>query len=243
VIKKEVCVLPRLDKLTSPQIGELVEQQALCLVPVGQVEEHGLHLPTGADTVIAERTVLAAAEALHPGVRTRVVADLLFDVIKSLIDMGFEKIIMVNGHGHHPGIQEMVAREIADATGTYIAVAQVAKLAAETVQEHRQSAPGGCIHGGEFETSLMLHFGEPVDMAKATDRDIFRFESEFFPKDGFAGSKAAFWSTWGIQKSETGIYGDPTCASAEFGEIVFSAMVDNLVAFAREFWRTPAAQW
>ncbi len=261
--------MPELARLTSPQIGELAAANALCLLPIGQVEEHGQHLATGADTFIAERTVHGAEKLLHPDpptltlpaiwtgysgrelahwpgtirVRTRVVADLVFDVIKSLIDMGFAKIILVNGHGHHPGILEMVAREVADETGVYIAVVQVASLAANAVREHRQSAPGGCIHGGEFETSLLLHFGEPVDMERLTDQDIFRFESEFFPKDGFSGSKAAFWSTWGIQRSETGIYGDPTCATEEFGRILFESMVSNLAAFAREYWKTPAAEW
>lgn len=261
--------MPEFAKLTSPQIGCFAEQNALCLLPIGQVEEHGNHLPTGADSVIAREVVRAAAEQLHPDpptltlptiwtgysgrelqswpgtirVRTRVVADLVFDVVQSLIDMDLRKIIIVNGHGHHPGILEMVAREIADETGVYIAVAQVAGLAAEAVQEHRKSAPGGCIHGGEFETSIMLYLGEPVDMEKATDEDVFRFESEFFPGDGFAGSKAAFWSTWGIQRSATGIYGDPTVATREFGETVFGAMVEKLVAFARDFRRTPPADW
>lgn len=260
--------MPHWPQLTSPEIGALIERNALCLLPVGQVEEHGRHLPTGTDAVIAERTVLAAADRLHPDpctltlpalwtgysgrelaawpgtfrVRTRVVADLVFDVVKSLTDMGFANIILVNGHGHHPAILEMVAREIADETGVYIAVADVAKLAAKAVQEHRQSAPGGCIHGGEFETSLMLHFGERVDMTQATDEDLFRFESPFFPRDGFSGSKLAFRSTWGLQTSKTGIFGDPTVATAEFGAVVFEAMVETLVAFARDFWRTPSAE-
>jgi creatinine amidohydrolase len=268
-VRKDDTTVPEFAKLTSPQIGDLVARKALCLLPVGQVEEHGAHLATGADTMIAERTVLAAAEALHPEpptvtlpaiwtgysgrelarwpgtirVRTRVVADLVFDVITSLTEMGFERIIVVNGHGHHPGILEMVAREVADATGVYISVAQVASLAAAAVREHRKSAPGGCIHGGEFETSLLMRFGEPVDLDKLTDRDVFRFESRHFPKDGFSGSKAAFWSTWGIQKSETGIYGDPTCATEEFGRIVFEAMVAGLVDFAREYHRTPQVKW
>lgn len=261
--------MPAFTKLTSPQIGALAAQNALVMLPVGQLEQHGNHLPVGTDAVIAERVVLAAADALDadfptltlptlwagysgrellnwPGtirVRTRVFADLVFDVVTSLANMGFPKVIVVNGHGHHPGILEMVAREVADETGVYIAVVDVAKLAAEAVQAHRKSAPGGCIHGGEFETSLMLHLGEPVDMTQATDEDIFTFESLFFPKDGFSGGKLAFWSTWGIQPSRTGIYGDPTVASAEFGETVFRAMVDKLIAFAREYRATPAADW
>jgi creatinine amidohydrolase len=119
----------------------------------------------------------------------------------------------------------------------------VAKMAAPAVVEGRRSAPGGCIHGGEFETSLMLHFGADVDMDEADDGDVFRYHSSHFPGDGFAGSKAAFWSTWGIQRSETGIYGDPTCASAEFGAAIFETAVENLCDFLREYHATPAASW
>lgn len=260
--------MPDFSMLTSPQIGRLAEDNALCLLPVGQVEEHGRHLPTGTDTVIANSVVRAAADKLHPEpptlvlpalwagysgkeltrwpgtirVRTRVVADVVYDVVHSLTDMGFAKIIIVNGHGHHPAILEMVAREIADDTGVYIAVMDAAKLAAQAVQAHRRSAPGGCIHGGEFETSLMLHLGRPVDMDLATDEDTFTFESPCFPKDGFAGSKKAFWSTWGIQASKTGIYGTPSVATEEFGRVVFEAMVQELVEFSREYWRTPTAK-
>lgn len=261
--------MPDFTKLTSPQIGEYIAQNALILMPVGQTEEHGPHLSTGTDTCIANQTVLAAAEELNPDlptltlpplwagysgrelanwpgtirIRTRVVADLVFDIVTSLTEMGFSRIIIVNGHGHHPAILEMVAREVADATGVYIAVADVAKLAAEAVRQHRQSVPGGCCHACEFETSLMLHFGEPVDMEKATNEDIIKFESPFFPKDGFSGSKLAFWSTWGVQRSKTGAYGDPTVATRAFGEIVFSAMVENLIAFAKNYHATPPATW
>jgi creatinine amidohydrolase len=261
--------MPDFATLTSPQIGDFAARNALCLLPIGQTEEHGPHLPTGTDTAIAARTVAAAAEQLNPDlptltlppvwagysgrelatwpgtirVRTRVIADYVFDIVQSLTQMGFSRIIIVSGHGHHPAILEMVAREIADATGVYIAVADVARLAADAVREHRKSAPGGCCHACEFETSLMLHFGEPVDMDAATDRDTIRFESPFFPRDGFSGSKLAFWSTWGIQRSETGAYGDPTVATEEFGEIVFAAMVEKLVAFARNYHATPQAQW
>jgi creatinine amidohydrolase len=260
--------MPDFAALTSPQIGRFAEDNALCLLPVGQVEEHGRHLPTGTDTVIAHSVVRAAAEELHPEpptlvlpalwagysgkeltrwpgtirVRTRVVADVVYDVVHSLTDMGFAKIIIVNGHGHHPAILEMVAREIADDTGVYIAVMDAAKLAAQAVQAHRQSAPGGCIHGGEFETALMLHLGQPVDMDLATDEDTFTFDSPVFPRDGFSGSKKAFWSTWGIQASKTGIYGTPSVATEEFGRIVFEAMVGELVDFSREYWRTPTAK-
>ncbi|MBU0610691.1 MAG: creatininase family protein [Armatimonadetes bacterium] len=260
--------MPHFASLTSPQLGEIIARRPLAILPVGQIEEHGPHLPINADVVIAERVATAAAGRLEdlpclllpalwagysgrelahwPGtirVRTRVFADLVFDLVKSLCEMGIEKIVTVNGHGHHPALLEMAAREIADATGVYIACAEVAKMAAPAVAQYRQSAPGGCIHGGEFETSLLLHLGEPVDMSQAHSRDVFRYASDNFPGDGFAGGKKAFWSTWGIQRSETGIYGDPTCATAEFGRMVFEEAVKNLEAFCREYHGVEAADW
>jgi creatinine amidohydrolase/Fe(II)-dependent formamide hydrolase-like protein len=89
----------------------------------------------------------------------------------------------------------------------------------------------------------MLYLGARVQMDRAHAEDVFRHHSEHFPGDGFAGSKAAFWSTWGIQRSTTGIYGDPTVADAEFGRQVFETAVDNLCSFLREYHATEPACW
>jgi creatinine amidohydrolase len=253
----------RFAELTSPEIGEWVQKGALALLPVGQVEEHGPHLPVNTDLVVAERTAEAAAAMVHPNppvvvlpgvwsgysasvmqqwpgtirVRTRVFGDMVHDIAVSLIDMGFRRIVVLNAHGHHPGLLEMVAREIGDETEVAVAVVDVAKMAAEAVKRHRKSLPGGCIHGGEFETSLMLHFGERVDMAEAPAGARFTYESENVPGDGFSGSKRAFWSTWAIQPTRSGVYGDPTVASAETGRLIFESMVANVAGFLREYGR------
>ena len=42
---------------------------------------------------------------------------------------------------------------------------------------------------------------------------------------------------------ETGIYGDPTLATAEFGEVVFAEAVRNLEGFCREYHAVEAADW
>ncbi len=39
---------------TSPEIGELVKKNALVILPVGTIEEHGPHLTVDADVSIAE---------------------------------------------------------------------------------------------------------------------------------------------------------------------------------------------
>lgn len=249
--------------LTSPELDALAKRHALVLFPVGQIEEHGRHLPVDTDAVIAERVATAVAQRLADEtpvlvmptiwtgysakamvrwagtirLRTSVFVGLVSDVCRSLIEMGLDRIVIINAHGHHPPLLETAVREIADDCGVHMAIVNVWSMGEEAFSAVRKSRPGGAIHGGEFETSLMLYFGAPVDMSKATDQDIMRYSSEFVPADGFAGSKKVFWSTWGIQESTTGIYGDPTVASAETGRVVFEAIVVNTARFVLEFMR------
>ncbi|MFH1009467.1 MAG: creatininase family protein [Candidatus Latescibacterota bacterium] len=247
---------------TWPQLERAVQENRLILLPVGQVEEHGRHLPVSTDAAIASAVGRSLAESLvehgvptlvmptlwtgystkemarWPGtmrVRPQVLTDLLFDVCMSLVEMGFRKIILLNCHGHHTGILRVVVRRISDECDVYMAMFSPATLSAAAYNEVRQSERGGSIHGGEWETALMLHLGEPVDMSQVTDEDAMRYHSDFVAGDNFTGSQKVFWSTWGIQKSRTGIYGDPTQATAETGQKIMEAILKEGAAFAREY--------
>ena len=51
-----------LGELTWPRIGAVVDAgETLCVLPVGATEQHGRHLPTATDTVIAEDLCRAAS--------------------------------------------------------------------------------------------------------------------------------------------------------------------------------------
>jgi creatinine amidohydrolase len=82
----------------------------------------------------------------------------------------------------------------------------------------------------------MLYFKQPVNKDEFTNEDIMRYHSEFVPGDNFVSGKGVFWSTWGIQKSKTGIYGDPTCASKETGKLVYEEIIEKLSKFIEEFY-------
>lgn len=245
-----------------PKLESAISRNTLIILPVGTIEEHGHHLPVSTDVVIATEVAKRIGERLKdeipllvmptvwsgystkemtrwPGtirVRTRVVMDMIFDICASLIEMGFKKIMLIDAHGHHRGLLRVAIREIADKYGIYIAITSPAVMSAERYSQIRRSEVGGSIHGGEWETSLMLYFGQQVDMDKATSEDIMKYHSESIPGDNFVGGKKAFWSTWGVQKSKTGIYGDPTVASAETGEAIMEAILDNYVKFIWEFY-------
>jgi creatinine amidohydrolase len=237
------------------KLKSFIERDALVILPVGQTEEHGKHLPVGTDAFIGTRLAEALAEKLQadlpalimptiwagysaremvrwPGtivVRPRVLMDYVFDICSSLVEMGFKRVMLLCCHGPHGEILRIVAREIADKYDVYLAVAFPHKIASEQYRKIARSDPKGNVHGDERETSMMLYFGQPVEMDQATPEDFMSYRSEF------RDSGAVFWSTWGVQKSNTGIYGDPTVASSETGKLYFEAMVDGTAGFAREF--------
>jgi len=170
-------------------------------------------------------------------VRTRVVMDLLGDVCSSVIEMGFRKVALVSAHGHHHGICRVAVREVADATGVHVALTEPARLVADLFTQIRNSQLGGAIHGGEYETSLAMHLGLPVDLAKVDARDLFRRPTDFVGGDSLSRSGKVFWSTWGLQPSKQGIYGDPTVASADTGRQLWQAVVQRYAQFLTEFWQ------
>lgn len=249
---------------TWPELKDEAERGALILIPVGQTEEHGPHLPVNTDTVIAFEIAKASAEAVKgeipvlvsppiwasysaremsrwPGtirVRPTTVLALIEDICRSFIEMGFTRLVLVNGHGHNTDILRLSARTVADETNVYMAVVSLWSLASDVARAHRRSEIGGICHACEYETSLMLYLGRRVLMDLATKEDSIRYHSDFFPGDTFGkGSSGVFWSTWGVQESKTGVYGDPTVATREFGEMLARATIEKLAEFLREFYK------
>ena len=109
-------------QLTSPEIKEAAEKNTLILLPVGQVEEHGPHLPLECDCIIARETARVLAEEVSgeipvlvmptvwtaysvkqvskwPGLITfrepETMIQMIYDLLASLVENGFKNIIVV----------------------------------------------------------------------------------------------------------------------------------------------------
>lgn len=247
---------------SSPEIGEAARRNTVVLVPVGQTEEHGPHLPVGTDTFIAHDVARKVAAALEgeipilvmppvwsafsvdtlgqwPGlikVRSKTFIDLIHDIVASLLRMGFRKVIIMNGHGNNPEFLQVALRELADEFEATPIMANVWRFGAEKYQQVRRTAPGGSCHACEYETSMVLALGYPVDMSKAPAGDELRFDLKFRAKENLFGSSMVTWSTWKLQQSRSGVYGDPTTATVEMGEQVLQATVDQFVELVREYY-------
>jgi creatinine amidohydrolase len=79
-----------------------------------------------------------------------------------------------------------------------------------------------------------------VHMDRATDDDIVRYQTRWFPGDVYSTIPnrvgGVYWSTWGVVESKTGVYGDPTAATAETGKALFDAIIENYIDFIREYY-------
>ena len=247
--------------MTWPEIKEAAKNNRVPLIPVGSTEQHGLHLPTRTDALLAYEICKAAAmeipeetvvmppvnygynehhldfpATIHINHETLI--RFVIDIGKSLAHHGFRRIIIVNGHGSNTAPMEIAARRITLESSAICASLTYISLAPEVFGLLEAESA----HGGELETSLMLYVKpELVDMKKAR-RDWSFPKSKFIKwgvekgqrNFGVSGGKVQFMDWWS-RLSSTGVLGDPTKASKGKGEKAFKLYVASLVEFIREF--------
>jgi len=216
-----------LDKYSTSR--ELLERKpSIAIVPVGSLEQHGPHLPICTDALIAEKVSEELAKKLdaflvpclpysssieHKGFMGTIwlspstLTSVIRDIVSSLLDQGFDLIVIVNGHGGN-FILKVVVRSINLESGvTRVVLVNVAETMIKLAKDD--------LHAGEVETSLMLYL-YPNLVRGRTNLDFTpKFSREFLDYLGFKGL------------CENGIWGYPSRASEEKGKRYFKAIVDD----------------
>jgi creatinine amidohydrolase len=256
----------RYDELSWPEMREAIARQPVVLLPFGTVEDHGPHLPLNTDNVIVEAFCLEAARRApgemlvmplvaygldehhmdFPGTVTvdmHTLLDYVSDVAISAARHGFTHLLVVNGHGSNAPLADLVARRVVLDTGIVCGAmspnaAIDPTLAEPALSDLRRSEPGGVAHAGEYETALMLHLRPDLVHMERAVREMGQLKLTYFNWDHGEPS-ALSWQDWWSRMSETGVCGDPTVATAEFGRAVFETTVENLVRFVRDFRTIP----
>jgi creatinine amidohydrolase len=160
----------------------LVDPEAtVALLPVAAVEQHGPHLPLSTDAVINDGVVRAALQQVAPGIVLLVLpalnvglspehtsfggtltiadttlADAWTDVGRSVARAGVKKLVLFNTHGGQKALVDLVAMRLRAELGMLVARATYFALGAPPGLFDAAEAAHD-IHGGEIETSLMLH--------------------------------------------------------------------------------------
>lgn len=243
---------------TWQEIPELVRRQPVVVLPVGSVEDHGLHLPLDVDNFIIGSIVEEAARRLDgemlllppvpygfethhmdlPGtidIRMENMLNFVLDITRSVAHHGFKRILLADGHGSNMPILDLVARRTNLETDALCGAFIWPSLAKETIDQIRESEkPGGMAHACELETSVYLYLDPArVQMDKAK-KEIGISPTRFIWMDLLMSSPLLLMDRW-TRFSKTGVAGDPTLATAEKGKKVFEAVVAALIDLVREF--------
>jgi creatinine amidohydrolase len=223
----------------------------VAVLPWGATEAHNYHLPYGTDVIeaasIGARAVEAASARGAPvvllpaipfGVQTGQLniplcinmnpstqAAVLRDVIHSLEPHGIRALVVLNGHGGNDFRQ--IIRELQPSTR--IVLVQVNWYQVRDPRAYFD-APGD--HGGELETSVMLHVApELVRPLSEAGPGAARSAAVQGMREGWAWTPRR----WTQVTDDTGV-GDPSRASAEKGaryvEDVTSALAQLFVELA-----------
>ena len=176
------------------EFEDIDPERVIAILPTAAIEQHGPHLPTGTDTMIAEgmlaelrrqcpndldirilpvQAVGKSNEHLHAkGTLTLTAENALrtwTEIGLSVARAGVRKLVIVNSHGGNLDLISILSRELRVRAGMFAVKCQWGGFGApDGVFSEREVSFG--IHGGDRETSLMLHFRpETVDMAQARD--------------------------------------------------------------------------
>jgi len=228
------------------EIGEAAAAGAVAVLPVGATEQHGAHLPTGTDTLLAAHVAETAAEqtgdivlpplaygcslghtdhwpgtlSLHPTTMTAVVVE----IGRWVRGSGFSKLVIVNGHATNgPPCQSAILQlrhELPDLRARFVSIFDLTPAIAE---RYTEDAPD--FHANVAETSMLLHLAEAqVRLERAVDeadRTVDRVLSYPMPA-----------------VTRSGVVGTPSGASPERG----AALVEQLVAAMADLLRRARAE-
>ena len=228
--------------LTYEEIGEAARAGAVAVLPVGATEQHGPHLATGTDAIIAEHAARAAAArtddivlptveygcslghtakwpgtlSLSPATLTAVVED----VGRWVHASGFRKLVLVNAHATNaPSCGSALLKLRHELPELRLRLVTVWDLSDEIAAAYREDAPD--FHANAAETSIMLqvepalvHLDRAVDEPDRTVGLVFQYTMP--------------------QTTASGVVGTPTKSTPEHGAELFGSVVEALVRLLKQ---------
>ena len=223
------------------------------ILPIGSVEQHGSHLPTGTDYFIIDALSKAVGEKLpayvlpplpistcyeHKGkkgsvwMRPTTFQLMLQDIVLCLKGQGFKKVVVMLGHGGifaaGPAIREL------NAMNDGLQVIKIEPPATKAMKEIEEGDPWNDLHAGEEETSVILYLQEKTVKKKE------------MIKNDFVPSVPREYMNYAslLKLSPTGVWGKPSFASREKGEKLFELMVEHCLNYIQDaFAHTEESAW
>ena len=239
----------------------------IAVLPLAAIEQHGPHLPVSTDTSIMNGMIETVIPMLpddldvrflpvqavgksnehlkFPGTLTlpaTVLIEQWCELGASVARAGVRKLVLVNSHGGNEEIMGIVARELR---------VRHSMMAVKT-SWMRFGVPEGLygevealygIHGGDRETSLMLHFRpDLVDMAKSENFPSRVAEAEkTFKHLKQTGTHAFAWMSGDLNAA--GTVGEAAKATPEKGRATAEHQASGFVELLGDLRKAKLSEW
>ena len=229
----------------------------IVLLPIGSMEQHGLHLPLDTDSFIAvELSKRIAAAAEKRGIHVIRGAPIIFgisgehmkfagtisltpeifmgmvkNICESFIKHECKKIVLVNGHVGNSSALSILLNELKhEHAGCTFVLLQWWEIASDVIKKNIEV---NVFHACEIETSLSLSLGqevrkEKIEVEMPPTKSKF-IEYTLYPEKPQISTGISF-----KEISKTGTIGDPTKASKEKGDKIVNLIIDRSVELLKE---------
>jgi creatinine amidohydrolase len=242
-----------LSEMNARELREIADDRTIAILIFGACENHGDHMPFGADFIMPFELAKRLASKYHHlivfppmpygvsshhkdfymtiSLQPETMLALIFDILQSLVDNKISRILIINGHDGNIAPIELASRKIKEKhPEVVISCLESWWTLVGALDKEIFEVWNGLGHGGEAETSAMLAVRpDLVDMNLAPKQVV--------PK--LPGNNVRIY--WSFKElTDTGATGSPQKATAQKGERILELLEGTLLAFIEEMDRS---QW
>ena len=245
------------------EIAALSARDPIAVLPIAAIEQHGPHLPTGTDALLAEGYIARCIERADDdlplvflpvqqvgwseehldavGTLTSSWKHLLplwTDIALSVKRAGIKRLLVINSHGGNVPLMDILIQDLRVHHAMQASATNWLRFGyPEGLFSADELAYG--IHGGEVETALML--AVRPDLVAMDKADQFpsaqQTRAERNDHARFYGRKQTGWLASDLNPE--GVVGNAARATPEVGEKLLDHLVDGFLAYAGELQRLP----
>lgn len=244
----------RFQEMTWPLLREVSRESTLVLAPIAACEQHSLHLPVFTDTIL----VTAVAEGVEQRLPKQVLLlptqwmgasghhlrfgatlsaevdthiDILCDLLVPLIEDGYQRIQILNGHGGNIDTMHVALRRLQTRyPKRQLTAASYWELAEKELADLAEGPRKSMGHACEFETSMIMALRPELVRREHIKND---------PPPPEPALRGLYISEDMKQRTHNGAVGFPELASAEKGRKCLNVAIERTVEVAQALLKRP----
>lgn len=240
----------RWDELVASDFPKALDKSSkTCILPIGILEKHGPHSPLGTDLIHVREWAARAVKSEYavvfpdyfygqinearqqPGtfaLPSKVIYELLEATCDEIARNGFDKIIILNGHGGNPEFLEFFMQSLLNKRHNYAVYLyrpeNDADYAAEYKKMHKSSVD---FHAGESETATLLYYRpDLMRMDRANDESGADQKRLSLPN--------LYTPIWWYASFPNHYAGEGDKATAEFGKFITDHEIASFIKALKE---------